>query len=136
MKVTKNIKEYIEKEVSTRLASKYEADKQTAEYENRIENEVWEEVLTAMQKAYDEVMAKACAEYGFLENLHDETRGRCVEITKFRAFTIQGKNNATSVHRWASRMREEAATITKDIIVTLELGGTKAELMEMLEKIG
>lgn len=136
MKVTKNIKEYIEKEVSTRLASKYEADKQTAEYENRIENEVWEEALTAMQKAYDEVMAKAFAEHGFLENLRNENSGRCVEITKYRAFTIQGRNNAGSVHRWASRMREEAAAISKDIIVTLELGGTKAELMEMLEKIG
>jgi hypothetical protein len=33
-------------------------------------------------------------------------------------------------------MRDEAAAISKDIIVTLELGGTKAELMEMLEKIG
>ena len=71
MKVTKNIKEYIEKEVSARLASKYEADKQTAEYENLIESEVWEEYLTAIQKAYDEVMAKAFAEYGFLENLRD-----------------------------------------------------------------
>lgn len=136
MKVTKNIKEYIEKEVSTRLASKYEADKQTAEYENRIEREVWEEALAAMQKAYDEVMAKAFAEHGFLKNLHNETNGRCVEITKHRAFAIQDRHNINSVHRWESRKHEEAAAISKDIIVTLELGGTKAELMEMLEKIG
>ena len=136
MKVTKNIKEYIEKEVSARLASKYEADKQTAEYERRIESEVWEEVLTAMQKTYDEVMAKAFAEHSFLENLRNENNGRCVEIAKHRAFTIQDRHNINSVHRWESRMREEAAAISKDIIVTLELGGTKAELMEMLEKIG
>ena len=136
MKVTKNIKEYIEKEVSTRLMPKYEADKQAAEYESRIENEVWEEALTAMQKAYDEVLAKAFAKYDFLVNSRNETNGRCVEVTKYRAFSIKDRNNINSVHRWQTRKDDEVDAITRDIIVSLELGGTKAELMEMLEKIG
>ena len=136
MKVTKNIKEYIEKEVSARLAPKYEAEKQAAEYERRIESEVWEEVLTAMQKTYDEVMAKACAKYDFLVNRRGETDDRCVEVRKTQAFTIRDRYNINSVHRWETRKQDEVTAITKDIIVSLELGGTKAELMEMLEKIG
>lgn len=33
------------------------------------------------------------------------------------------------------RMRDEVVHISKDIVVTLELGGTRAELEEMLNKI-
>ena len=53
-----------------------------------------------------------------------------------RAVDIPDQSQRNSVYRWQIRMNEEANKITEEIVVELELGGTKAELMAMLEKIG
>lgn len=135
MRVTKTIREFIEREVSTRLAPKYEAEKQEAQRQNDIEQRVWEDAMTAAQEAYDKVMAKAFADYDFLENLHHDDR-RCVELRKHCAFTIKDRQSYANVHCWQRRMTAEAKKTVDEIIVELELGGTKAELMEMLDKVG
>lgn len=135
MRVTKTIREFVEREVSARLAPKYEAEKQEAKRQNDIEQKVWEDAMTAAQEAYDKFMAKAFTDYDFLENLHNDDR-RCVELRKHCAFAIKDRQSYTSVHCWQRRMAAEAKKICDEIIVGLELGGTKEELMKMLDKVG
>ena len=136
MRVTKTIREFIEREVSIRLAPKYEAEKQEAKRQNEIEQEIWEACLTAMQEACDKVLDKAIADHDFLEDLRPKSSDRCVELRKHRAFHIRDYQYYSSVHRYQRRMADEAKKTVDEIIVELELGGTKAELMEMLDKVG
>lgn len=136
MRVTKTIREFIEREVSARLAPKYEAEKQEAKRQSDIEQEVWEKALTAMQEACDKVLDKAIAEHDFLGDLRSVSKGCCVELRKHCAFHIKDYQNYSSVHRYQRRMTDEAKKTVDEIIVELELGGTKAELMEMLDKVG
>lgn len=56
MRVTKTIREFIEKEVSNRLDAKYAAEKEEANFQTKVEQEVWEAAMDAAQKAYDEYM--------------------------------------------------------------------------------
>ena len=136
MRVTKTIREFIEKEVSNRLDAKYAAEKEEANFQTKVEQDVWEAAMNAAQKAYDEYMADAFTQYGFLENLHTDTERRCVELRKSMAFGIKDRRNRSSVLNWRRRKDDEARSIVNDIIVELELGGDKATLMAMLDRVG
>ena len=136
MRVTKTIREFIEKEVSNRLNAKYAAEKAEADFQVKVEQEVWEAAMDAAQKAYDEYMADAFAQYGFLEDLHTDKERRCVELRKHMAFSIKDRQSYNGVQRWRSRKDDEARSIVNDIIVEMELGGDKATLMAMLDKVG
>lgn len=46
MRVTKTIREFIEKEVSNRLDAKYTAEKEEADFQTKVEQEVWEVATT------------------------------------------------------------------------------------------
>ena len=136
MRVTKTIREFIEKEVSNRLDAKYTAEKEEANFQTKVEQEVWEVAMDAAQKAYDEYMADAFTQYGFLEDLHTDKERRCVDLRKSMAFGIKDRLNRSSVLNWRRRKDDEARSIVNDIIVELELGGDKATLMAMLDKVG
>ena len=52
------------------------------------------------------------------------------------AFGIKDRLNRSSVLNWRRRKDDEARSIVNDIIVELELGGDKATLMAMLDRVG
>lgn len=56
MRVTKTIREFIEKEVSNRLDAKYTAEKEEADFQTKVEQEVREVAMDAAQKAYGECL--------------------------------------------------------------------------------
>ena len=136
MKVTKTIRDYIEREVRARIRPKYAAEE--AEAERRL----------AARDAFFDKCAKAAEEAfnaAFEANFHDvsdfmkdvrEADNSPVSIYDPRVAQIPDQMQYNSVYQWRSRMKEEAYKITEEIVVELELGGTKAELMAMLEKIG
>lgn len=136
MRVTKTIREFIEKEVSNRLDAKYTAEKEEADFQTKVEQEVWEVAMDAAQKAYDGYMASVFTRYDFLEDLHIDKERRCVELRKSMAFGIKDRLNRSSVLNWRRRKDDEARSIVNDIIVELELGGDKATLMAMLDRVG
>ena len=136
MRVTKTIRDYIEKEVRTRIQPKYAAEE--AEAKRRL----------AARDAFFDKCAKAAEEAfnaAFEANFHDvsdfmedvrEADNSPVSFYNSRAAQIPDRVQCNSVYQWQSRMNEEVRKITEEIVVELELGGTKAELMAMLEKIG
>lgn len=136
MRVTKTIREFIEKEVSNRLDAKYAAEKEEANFQTKVEQEVWEVAMDAAQTAYDEYMAGVFARYDFLEDLHTDKERRCVELRKSIAFGLKDRVNRSSVFNWRRRKDDEVRSIVNDIIVELELGGDKTTLMAMLDKVG
>lgn len=134
MRVTKTIREFIEKEVNKRLEVKYAAEKAMAEFQKKVKNDVYREASAIVQKAYDEYMAEVFAKYDFLVDRHKDLERPCVEIKTYMAFDF--KDPHIGPQSWARRMNDEAKDIIDGIIVELELGGDKATLMTMLNKVG
>ena len=136
MRVTKTIRDYIEKEVRARIRPKYAAEE--AEAKRRL----------AARDAFFDKCAKAAEEAfnaAFEANFHDvsdfmedvrKADNSPVSFYDSQAALIPGQVQRNSVYQWQNRMNEEVRKITEEIVVELELGGTKAELMAMLEKIG
>ena len=136
MRVTKTIRDYIEKEVRARIQPKYAAEE--AEAKRRI----------AARDAFFDKCAKAAEEAfnaAFEANFHDvsdfmedvrQANNSPVSFYNSRAALIPDRVERNSVYQWQSRMNAEVNKITEEIVVELELGGTKAELMAMLGKIG
>ena len=136
MRVTKTIRDYIEKEVRARIRPKYAAEE--AEAKRRI----------AARDAFFDKCAKAAEEAfnaAFEANFHDvsdfmedvrQANNSPVSFYNSRAALIPDRVERNSVYQWQSRMNAEVNKITEEIVVELKLGGTKAELMAMLGKIG
>ena len=136
MRVTKTIREFIEKEVSNRLDAKYAAEEEEANFQIKVAQEVEDAAMDAAQKAYDEYMASVFTRYDFLEDWHTNKERRCVELRGSTSFGLKDRLNYNNVLNWRRRKTDEARSIVNDIIVELELGGDKATLMAMLDKVG
>lgn len=134
MRVTKTIREYIEKEVSARLAPKYETERVEAERQSKAKQSFLDGCQAAAEAAFDAYFAEHFAE---IADFCEDKRGDKLHYNNlcYRAVEITDRVYTTSIHNWESRRRAEAKAKVDEIIVELELGGTKAELMEMLNKI-
>ena len=134
MRVTKTIREFIEREVSARLAPKYEKEEQEAKRQNNALDEFHEGCAEAAKEAFNAYFEKHFPE---IADFAEDAREKCgVSFYTSRTATIRDRHYVNSIHNWNSRRRSETKKICDEIIVELELGGTKAELMEMLDKIG
>lgn len=133
MRVTKNVREYIEREVEKKLMPKYEAEKAEAKRQADKLAEVEQMMAEAAEAAYLSCLAQHW--YELEDFCEDHTPNRMPTFYHSSAVIIENRQNYDSVHQWIRRMRDEAKRIVDDIIVTLELGGTRAELEEMLNNI-
>lgn len=133
MRVTKTVREYITKEVQARLMPKYEADKAEAERQRKELDNFKEACNKAAWEAYEK-----CFEELF-PNIADFAVDMRRDSWKGNVYGnpagIRDMYLYEGVHGWQSRKNAEAKAIIDDIVVTLELGGTKAELIEMLNSI-
>lgn len=135
MRVTKNVREYIEREVEKRLLPKYEAEKAEAKYQEAMLSAFLEGASKAAEDAFYAYFNEHWVEVeDFCESqLSDEYHRP--HFYNARAAIIKDKCYYNSIHCWDRRLRDEAKRIVSDIIVTLELGGGRAELEEMLNNI-
>lgn len=101
MRVTKTIREFIEKEVSNRLDAKYAAEKEEADFQVKVAQEVENAAMDAAQKAYDKYMASVFAQYDFLEDLHTNKERRCVELNRLISFCIKDRLDYNNVQSGA-----------------------------------
>ena len=134
MRVTKTIREFIEREVSTRIAPKYEWEKQEAKRQSDALEKFHEGCAKAAEDAFNAYFEKHFSEIA--DFAEDEREKRNMSFYTSHTATIRNRYYANSVHNWDSHRRSEVKKIVDEIIVELELGGTKAELMEMLDKVG
>jgi hypothetical protein len=137
MRVTKTIREYIEKEVKARVEPKFEAEKVEAKRQEAALSDFLEGASKAAEAAWTSYFEEHFGEIAdFCEdNRHTQYGTNVPTFYNSRAASIKDKCYSTSIHRWYEHIREESKRLVDEIIVELELGGTKAELMEMLEKI-
>ena len=139
MRVTKTVREYIEKEVDARMERKYADEAAEARRQRDLCDKIEAEALRAATQAYEAVVNQSIKE-NHAEDLLEisKTFPEGVKLSyNYRSNRLQltHENEMASVLNWRRRMQEEAKKKCDDIIVTLELGGTKAELMQMLSEI-
>ena len=136
MRVTKTIRDYIEKEVRARIQPKYDAEKAEAERRFAARDAFFDKCAKAAEEAFNAAFEANFHDVSdFMEDVR-EADNSPVSFYDSRAALIPDRVQRNSVYQWQNRMNAEVNKITTEIAVELELGGTKAELMAMLEKIG
>lgn len=139
MRVTKTVREYIEKEVDARMERKYADEAAEAKRQRDLCDKIEAEALRAATQAYEAVVNQGIKE-NHAEDLLEisKTFPEGVQLSynyRSNRLRLTHDHEMTSVLNWRRRMQEEAKKKCDEIIVTLELGGTKAELLEMLSQI-
>lgn len=126
MRVSKAVRNYIEKEVAKRFP-KTERELQYEQNKDKI-NQANQEIKEKMAISLTTIMVEVAKKY----NITDEIAVRRYDREYFDTWGCVSQKNAVE----DSRAREEQIHKTiEDIIVTLELGGTKADLEKMLAEI-
>ena len=135
MRVTKTVKDYITKEVRKKLEVKYMAEKLQAQKENEIRKTVENEVEVKFNKLVKELLETAVEKYPFLEPMAPNSDGD-YGLLRYKTFIhIKDEVDTSNIHKWQTRLNKEVEENVENIIVTLELGGTKADLDRMLSEI-
>ena len=136
MRVTKTIRDYIEKEVRARIQPKYAAEETEAKHRLADRDAFFDKCTKAAEEAFNAAFEANFHDVSdFMEDVR-EADDSPVSFYTQRAAQIPDRMHPDSVYQWQFRMEKEIKKITEEIVVELELGGTKAELMAMLEKIG
>lgn len=139
MRVTKTVREYIEKEVAARMERKYADEAAEAKRQRNLYEAIEAEALRAATQAYEVVVERGIKENhaeGLLEISKTFPEGVQLSYNyRSNKLRLTHESEYASVLNWRRRMQEEAKEKCEEIIVTLELGGSRAELIQMLAKI-
>lgn len=133
MRVTKKVENYIREQVKAKVMPKYEAEKAESKRIISLRNDIENRACEAAKQAAMAVFAEV-KEYDDIFEL-DENSIRKAYLSCSRPIGIKDFCYTNSVHKWESRYTEEVDKIVDNIIVTLELGGNKADLDRMLSEI-
>ena len=131
MRVSKTVREYIEKKVSEKVSAKYDAERIEADRQDKVINDFWNNLSEELEALAAERVNK------FLEKNSFAKRGQRPDIisTYSSVISIADRHMNSSVHNWRNRARAEIKEKVEDIVVTLELGGTKEDLERMISEI-
>ena len=130
MRVTKTVREYIEKKVAEKVNVKYEAEKLEARRQREEIYNFIEELENTMNEYVDKHIKMFVEEHPYAER---GARDRLVSF--YNPINIVDRLKDSSVHNWQNRARAEIKEKVDDIIVTLELGGNKEDLERMISEI-
>ena len=133
MRVTKKVENYIREQVKAKVMPKYEAEKAESKRIIGIKNDIESRASKAAKQAAMAVFAEA-KEYGDIFELDEDSIQKSY-LSCYRPIGIKDFCYTDSVHKWESRYSAEVNKIVDDIIVTLELGGNKADLDRMLSEL-
>ena len=126
MRVTKIIREYVEETINGIYDPIIEnCAKDYSEKKNEVE-----EILEKMVNEFDTAAKKVIKEHGFTIN---SWNGEKRQIINYACYF--GNKEYELIADKRNELRDEKRRKIQDILVNLELGGTKAELDEMLKKI-
>ena len=134
MRVTKAVREYIEKQVRAKIEKKYEVEKNESKRIKDIKEDIETRAAEAARQAAIAVFMEAKNYEDILD--FDEKSVQNIYMGGSRnVLGLKDRVYQNSIHNWSYRMQNEVNEKVQDIIVTLELGGNKADLDRMLNEI-
>ena len=134
MRVTKKVENYIREQVKAKVMPKYEWEKAESARIKELQSDIQSRAAEAARQAALAVLEEAKEHADVLVyNKAEEERMYLNNL----AYVVSLKDSIyiSSVHKWSRRMEDEVDKIVDDIIVTLELGGNKADLDRMLSEL-
>ena len=134
MRVTKKVENYIREQVRAKIAPKYEAEKAEAKRITDLQADLQRRAAEAAKQAAIAVLSEAKDNADVLEYNEHEAERMCLNNLS-HVISLKDLIYISSVHKWHRRMDEEVNKVVDDIIVTLELGGNKADLDRMLSEL-
>lgn len=133
MRVSKTVKEYIEKEVRNKIYEKYAFEKETKEKQKDFLEEVRNTARQEAFKAYIQTAREMTKDYVYIE-INDNIEKEFY-ISDYNNIRISDSAYTNNIYNWESRANKEIKEKVEEIIVTLELGGNKEDLDRMLKEI-
>lgn len=129
MKMTKAIREFIEEQVTERAESDAKLI-ELREAADAVSNR-WNNALEAARKEFDAKLAELGAAHGLA---CVDYYGKSVnpQITGFQYVNSRYLPEVKAYDEYRAQLNSKRDRAIKDIIVSMELGGTKKELMEMI----
>lgn len=134
MRVTKKVENYIRAQVKAKVMPKYEWEKVESEHIKEIKSDIQERAAEAARQAALAILEEA-KEYADVLEYNEAEAGRMYLSGLAYIVTLKDPIYVSSVHKWSRRMEDEVNKVVDDIIVTLELGGNKADLDRMLSEL-
>ena len=136
MKVTRLIREYVEKSVAKAMPNKTVVDCSAREEYYAVEDEI----RAFAEKKFDEFMSKHKGEvkayYGGYDYDHSEENAHYIK-KEFRICLPSLKYKAEEdIINTNLKLGEKKREAIENILITLELGGTKADLDKMIAELG
>ena len=132
MKMTKTIRELIEEQVAERA----ESNAKLIELRESADaaRERWNNALEAARKEFDAKLAELGATHGLA---YTDYYGNPADpqISNFRNADCRYLPEVKAYDEYKAQLDSKRNRAIKDIIVSMELGGTKAELMEMISAL-
>lgn len=129
MKMTKTIREFIEEQVTERAESNAKLI-ELREAADTASNR-WNNALGVARKEFDAKLAELGATYGLA---YTDYYGNPADpqISNFRNADCRYLPEVKAYDEYRAQLNSKRDRAIKDIIVSMELGGTKKELMEMI----
>lgn len=129
MKMTKTIREFIEEQVTERAESNAKLI-ELREAADAACNR-WNNALEAARKEFDAKLAELGAAHGLA---YTDYYGNPADpqISNFRNADCRYLPEVKAYDEYKAQLNSKRDRAIKDIIVSMELGGTKKELMEMI----
>ena len=132
MKMTKTIREFIEEQVTERVESNAKLI-ELREAADAACNR-WNNALEAVRKEFDAKRAELGATHGLA---YTDYYGNPAnpQISSFRNADCRYLPEVKAYDEYRAQLNSKRDRAIKDIIVSMELGGTKKELMEMISAL-
>lgn len=131
MRVTKIIREYVEKTVGS-LPKFKEATPEEKEYETL--NEKVNTFVNNLDKMVDDYVSEKIAEFRANENIPEDIELTPSHYTAIRKECYKSKMRLTADRAREARVKAKNQAI-EEILVSLELGGTRADLDNMIKAL-
>ena len=129
MKMTKTIREFIEEQVTERVESNAKLI-ELREAADAACNR-WNNALEAVRKEFDAKLAELGATHGLAYTDYSGNPAN-PQISSFRNADCRYLPEVKAYDEYRAQLNSKRDRAIKDIIVSMELGGTKKELMEMI----
>lgn len=132
MKMTKAIREFIEEQVTER--AKNDAKLNELREAADTARKRWDDVLKEAKKEFNTKLAELGEAYGLVYQTYS---GEVVhpQIYSFQYVESRYLPEVKAYDEYRAQLNNKRDRAIKDIIVSMELGGTKKELMEMIESL-
>ncbi len=131
MKMTKAIREFIEEQVTERAESTSNTRLTELREAADAARDRWNNALEAARQEFDAKLAELGAAHG-LACADYSGKPASPQIANFRYTDNRCLPEVKAYYEYKAQLDSQRTRAIKDIIVSMELGGTKKELMEMI----